>query len=559
MFEVGMIEGLAAGTMCSYFSMAIEGAPGPLSYIPSCADPYLLTKVVREYWKRPDATHLSDCGAVWNMCRPEPEGNGFAGNLNTSNAAALAINAGMDTNSNTISPSYMWQSLSLGLTTPDTVMGAAARVLAQRLRLGHFDALESTPAELLAFGPADVGTGASRAAAEEVVRQGTTLLRNTGGVLPLRRGIRLAVVGPTAISGTALLGDLYGPSPAICADDSDDCYPLVGAAFAHANTGGVTSVVLGVAMSHNDSSWGDALASIDGADVVVLSLGTDRSVAREGSDRNDIGLPGVQEAFALAVLARAGAATPPVPVVMLLVHNVPVSFDALLAAPEPPAAIVDSWAVTSHADALAELLFVGGPNGFGRAALTVYPHVYQNAVSLFDMGMTPRAGNAGRSYRYYDGSSGAPLIRFGEGLSGYSTFTLACGGGGGAAPASGEFDIGCNVTHVSGPAGDEVLMLFHRPGPDVVAAVGGAHPLPLSTLKNFDRVAVPVGGQASSTFSVSVNATFTFTNAVGAQVLYPGTHFLDAWNGNSENVTLTYTVTTPGSVPLIVAAPPLPW
>ena len=32
--------------------------------IPSCAHPWLLTSLVREYWGRPDATHVSDCGAI---------------------------------------------------------------------------------------------------------------------------------------------------------------------------------------------------------------------------------------------------------------------------------------------------------------------------------------------------------------------------------------------------------------------------------------------------------------------------------------------------------------
>lgn len=346
------------------------------------------------------------------MVRPHPTGNGFVPLYDMPAAAAAAVNAGMDTNSNTISSSYMSTALAHGLTTEATVFAAAARVLAQRFRLGHFDALEATPAALLALGPADVGTAASRATADEGVRQGTTLLRNDGGVLPLRRGSRVAVVGPTAVSATALLGDLYGPASAICPDDSNACWPLVGAALSAANAGGATAVFSGVAMLANDSSWGAALAAVDGADAVVLCLGTDRSVAREGSDRADIGLPGVQEAFALAVLARAAAAAPAVPVVLLLVHNLPVSFDALLAparagAFAPPAAIVDAWAVTSHAAALAELLF-GGANGFGRAALTVYPRAYTAAVSLYDMSMSPAAASptrnasAGRSYRYYD-------------------------------------------------------------------------------------------------------------------------------------------------------------
>jgi beta-glucosidase-like glycosyl hydrolase len=566
-YAAPMQKALAAGTMCSYFSMHIEGAPGPLTYVPSCADPYLLTTVVREYWLRPDATHLSDCGAVFNMVKPHPEGNGFVSLNNFSAAAAVAVTAGMDQNSNTISPSHLGAALAAGLATEASVREAAGRVLAQRLRLGHFDPLEDMPASLR-LGPADVGTLASRAAADEGVRQGVALLRNAGGLLPLRRGSRVAVVGPTALSETAAIGDIYGPTGAICPDDSNACWPVVGDAITSANVGGMTTVVLGVQMLRNDSSWAAALAAVDGADAVILSLGTDRSVAGEGSDRADIGLPGVQEPFALAVLERAASASPPVPVVLLLVHNLPCSFDALLAPARagfaPPAAIVDTWAFTSHGDMLARLLF-GAANGFGRAALTVYPHAYQDAVDLLDMSMTPRpasatqAASAGRSYRYYDGSAGAPLVRFGEGLSGYSTFGLACSSDAATIPAGGALAIACNVTHAGGLAGDEVLMVFHRPGADVVAAVGDAHPLPLSALRDFARAAVPLGGTASINFSIDANASLCFTNQVGAQVLYPGTHLLDVWNGNANNFTVAIVVQTPGNSPLVLQTPPLPW
>ena len=42
-YERAMTRGGAAGTMCSYFSMRIEGSPG-LVYVPSCSDHYLLVR-----------------------------------------------------------------------------------------------------------------------------------------------------------------------------------------------------------------------------------------------------------------------------------------------------------------------------------------------------------------------------------------------------------------------------------------------------------------------------------------------------------------------------------
>ena len=39
---------------------------------------------------------------------------------------------------------------------------------------------------------------------------------------------------------------------------------------------------------------------------------------------------------------------------------------------------------------------------------------YTSTVALGDFGMTPTAVNPGRSYRYYNGSSGPLLVRFGQ-------------------------------------------------------------------------------------------------------------------------------------------------
>jgi beta-glucosidase-like glycosyl hydrolase len=537
-YERPLVAAGAAGTMCSYFSMRItpNGSAAAPVYVPSCADAYLLTDVVRTYWNRSDATHLTDCGAVWNM----QFNNHFVANLTL--AAAASINAGCDMNSNTITPTQLSLAVQLGLVAEATVRATAARVLAQRFRTGHFDPLESPSAQpLLALGAADVGTAASRAAAADGVAQGLVLVKNARGALPIARGKRVALLGPQGASFDALLGDCY--CTGYCAEGSA-CFPSLQQALAAANAGGVTVALPGVTMHGNDSSWGAALAAAAAADVVVLALGTDRSVAGEGNDRGDgIGLPGLQASFGVAVLAAAAAAK--VPVVLLLLHNLPVSFDELVGAD----AIVDAWAPLAYADTVAAALF-GDVNRFGKATMTVYPKAYADAVSLFDFSMSKPPG---RSYKYYDGSVGAPLIAFGTGGS-YSTFAVACALAPPAAPPALALAIACNVSNVAGPAGDEVLMVYHRPSAAIVARVGGAHPLPLRALVGFDRVSVAAGATAPLALSLPVDEACAFVNEDGATVLYAGTHFLDVSNGNGANITLT--VELPAD--RVVKSPPRP-
>ena len=113
--------------MCSYVSLQISAPHGSApneatnTYVPNCADAYLLTDIIRTYWARPDATHLTDCGAVWNMAK----NNYYVANL--TEAATVSINAGCDMNSNTITPTQLTLAVALGLVSEATVRTAIQR------------------------------------------------------------------------------------------------------------------------------------------------------------------------------------------------------------------------------------------------------------------------------------------------------------------------------------------------------------------------------------------------------------------------------------------------
>ena len=302
--------------------------------------------------------------------------------------------------------------------------------------------------------------------------------------------------------------------------------PTLAASLTAANTGGKTVSYAGVKIKGNDTSWGAALAAVAAADATIMCLGTDTSVGHEGTDRTDgIGLPSLQADFAAAVVAAARGK----PVVALLINHLPVSIDTLVAAGGPPA-IVEAFAPGLGGPQVAELLF-GGANRWGRMPHTLYPAAYASAVALNDFSMTKPPG---RSYRYY---SGTPLVRFGDGLS-YSLFTVACTGG-----WSGGGDalivIACTVTHTSGPAGDQILMVFHRVGADVVSLVNGSHPIPSSRLVAFDRVAVGAGDTVPVSFSLSSVDALPLVNERGARVLYEGLHSFDVADGAGANETVT--------------------
>ena len=151
--------------------------------------------------------------------------------------------------------------------------------------------------------------------------------------------------------------------------------PSLGASFTAANVGGQTVVVEGVSIKGNDSSWGAAIAAAEASDAIVLALGTDRSVASEGTDLTSISLPGVQSAFAKAVIAAAKGK----PVVFLLVSSFPIAFEELWDAVD---GVVLAYTPGFGAQKVVDALF--GANRWGRSIFTVRQH-WRHCVFIYPL------------------------------------------------------------------------------------------------------------------------------------------------------------------------------
>jgi hypothetical protein len=158
----------------------------------------------------------------------------------------------------------------------------------------------------------------------------------------------------------------------------------------------------------------------------------------------------------------------------------------------------------------------------------------------------------GRTYKYYQHQ---PLFPFGFGLS-LTTFELS------VSQVSRGFDnshtVECAVRNTGALDGDEVVMVFHRAGPDVRSRIGTAHPVPAKVsgrlhilcgrfdwdvpiccvfwscnngvetpggkaLVGFERVRVAAGQSVSVRFELG-SPELELVNATGGRQLYPGTH-----------------------------------
>ena len=134
-------------------------------------------------------------------------------------------------------------------------------------------------------------------------------------ILPFIAGAKVAVVGPHTNDNTAILGNYLGQ---ICADSfsSRTCVQTTYEAIALVN-GPSTSNATGVRVNSTDATGiAAALTAASAADSIVYVGGLDvASVEKEGKDRYDVGLPGLQPKLLekLLALGKPTAVVPPPP------------------------------------------------------------------------------------------------------------------------------------------------------------------------------------------------------------------------------------------------------
>lgn len=396
-FEAAVREGHVGAVMGAY--NAVYGKP-------ACANPLLLTTLLRDQWGFTGHV-VSDCGAIYDI---------YANHkfVPTSEAAAAdAVKAGDDlccgTDYNSLTRAF-----ADGLISAEEIDTAVSRLFEARFRLGLFD-----PPDKVAFARIPLSendTPEHQALALKVAQESIVLLKNKG-VLPLNRaGLkRIAVIGANADSVPMLYGNYNGRSSnpvtilagirAAAGSNCEVTYNLGCPLALHTNTIGEI----------NAEDWSDAIAAARSADVVIYVGGISPQLEGEemrvnydgfnGGDRTRIELP-AQQTELLQALAAAGK-----PVVFV---NCSGSAIAMPWAAEHLPAIVQAWYPGEQGGtAVANVLF-GDANPAGRLPVTFYR-------STADLPPFEDYAMSNRTYRYF---SGRPEFAFGHGLS-YTKFHYA--------------------------------------------------------------------------------------------------------------------------------------
>ncbi|MET0308275.1 MAG: glycoside hydrolase family 3 C-terminal domain-containing protein [Sphingomonas sp.] len=198
-FRAAVTEGKVESIMCVY--NAVYGVPG-------CASTMLMEQHLRQDWGFRGYV-VSDCGAAANIYREDalhytktaPEG------------VAVGFKAGMDLicgdyrNNMTTEPENIVAAVKAGLLPESVVDRSLERLFEARIRLGLFD----PRLPFAAITAKDYDTPDHHAVSRKMAEASMVLLKNQGGLLPLKQAPKtIAVIGPNADSFDALVGNYYG-------------------------------------------------------------------------------------------------------------------------------------------------------------------------------------------------------------------------------------------------------------------------------------------------------------------------------------------------------------
>ncbi|KAI0965733.1 glycoside hydrolase superfamily [Xylaria arbuscula] len=499
-FRTCVRDANAHSIMCSY--NAVNG-------VPSCADPWLLQKVLREHYGFSEWV-TADCDALQNVWTDHHYGGSAAG------AAAASINAGTDLDCGQFWPQNLQSAYNSKLFNDTVLNRSLTRRYASMVTLGWFDAPAKQPYRQLAW--ADVAKPDAKTLALRAAQEGLVLLKNEGtGKLPLSvtTAKRVAVVGPLATATTQMQGNYYGIAQSI--STVVDAFKTAGFTVTNAQGCALTGT--------STSGFAAAVSLAKSADATVFVGGMDTSIEAEDKDREQITWPGAQ----LSLIQQLAVATGDKPFIVVQMGTM-VDSSALVTDNNTNALLWAGYPGQDGGKAIVSVL-TGAVSPAGRLPVTQYPGDYVNQVQMTNMNLQPGSGNPGRTYKWY---SKPAVFPFGYGLH-YTSFNLSLPA---ALPATFAISdltnnatqgtpldlfpltsLPVSVTNVGNVTSDYVLLAF-------IKGTYGPTPYPNKSLVAFTRLHdIKPGDTATGTLDIKLGSVAR-SDANGALTLWPAKYEL---------------------------------
>ncbi len=190
-FRSAIVDGHTDSVMCAY--NALHGTP-------VCADDWLLGERLRRDWGFRGYV-VSDCDAVDDMTKFhyfKPD---------NAQSSAASIRAGTDLDCG-YAYADLAQAVKQGHVSTAVIDRSLVRLFSARYRLGELAPDADSP--YARIGADQVDTPASQQLALRAAQESLVLLKNAHDTLPLRAGLRLAVIGPNADTLETLEANYHG-------------------------------------------------------------------------------------------------------------------------------------------------------------------------------------------------------------------------------------------------------------------------------------------------------------------------------------------------------------
>ena len=492
------------GYLRPYQQAAYAGAASYMSSfnefegIPATMNTYLMDELLRKAWGF-DGFIVSDATAVL-----EEVAHGI-GDLQEVSARSLQAGLDMDMNSDGF-VGTLEKSLQEGRISKADIDRACRRILEAKYKLGLFD----DPYKYLDPERADkdVYTPEHRAFAREAARECLVLLKNDG-VLPLRKGTRVAVVGPLAQNGEAMAGSWsmssHNAESVTLFQGISEVTPATYAegSWLFKDKDLEESILYGMIKYFapnypipelhtvpQQKLVADAVAKARQADVVIACVGEVPNMNGEGASRTDISMPDAQLELLKALKATGK------PVVMVLVTGRPLTLNW---ENENMDAILNVWSPGSEGGhAVADVLF--GDYAPSAKLTTTFPRAVGQLPLYYNHKSTGRPHPDYEPYRKftscYEDELNGPLYPFGFGLSyttfAYSPVTLSAA----EMPLSGSVTASVTVTNTGSRDADEIVQLYIH---DIYAT----STRPVKELKGFKKVHIAAGQSVKVDFTLT--------------------------------------------------------
>jgi beta-glucosidase len=473
----------------------IMSAFNSLNGVPSSANPFLLTKILREEWAF-DGFVVSDYTSIMELIN-----HGIA--LDPATATRKAITAGVDVDM--MSHFYDTQLPGLirsGQVPVSVVDEAVRRVLRVKFATGLFEHPYAEGAEVTA------AVAAHRPLVRKAAEESLVMLQNdkiAGGepLLPLSPDQKkVALIGPLADDTAEMVGAWGG------AGHDRDTITVRQALEERAQQTGSTLVYSRGTEIEDTSRTGfpAAIEAAKGADVVILALGESGAMSGEAGSRAYLDLPGNQQQL-LEEIVAAGK-----PVVLLVFSGRPLVLDW---AQKHVPAIMETWFPGTEAGhAIADILYGDAspsgklPMSFPRAVgqEPLYYNQFPTGRPATGLDLSKPPGDDSRFFSRYIDVPNSALFPFGYGLT-YSSFSYRDVK---VSKSSIPLDQAlanritplveatATVTNTGDRTATEVVQCYVR-------NLGASIEQPVRSLKGFERVTLAAGESKQVSFPLSFN------------------------------------------------------